>query len=278
MNWYTKEDLGFYFGGNQEIQKYNTNITKRRAEYPCETTNYLGVINQIEDNGYCIIPGVFSKEIVDNLKQEFDNNCLLGNIASDDEHYTMISDPLYYSKTSFNIATSDIIVDIASEYYKCTPYLCTQNFRLSKINNLPPKTTQLYHADQNSLKFIKFFIYLNDVDENGGPFAFVRGSNAKKFEYHLQKYRWEDKEIESYYGKENQLLLTAKAGDLIVAQTTGYHKGTKPINNERYMLTLNYLIHKENGMTRNFKVKKEWVDNLIDIKKRSMFDLMDLVE
>jgi hypothetical protein len=275
MKWYTEEDLDFYFGQLQEVEKYNKSISERRYKFPHLTAKYADVIEDIKKDGYCIIPGVFSGKIIQELKEQFEQNVKYGNVSSDDEYYTMISDPLYNSRASFEIATSDIIFEIASEFYKCTPALCTQNFRLSKLNRLSPKTTQMYHADQNSIKFLKFFVYINDVHENGGPFTYVRGSNARKFKHHLQQYRWTDDEIENLYGIENKKLLTAKAGDLIIAQTTGYHKGSKPLTAERYMLTLNYVIHEENGMTKKFLARKEWVDSIEETKK-PLFDFMEL--
>lgn len=278
MIWYTEKDDGYYFGGKEERKKFNYFLEKRKETFPCLTDKYGDIIDEIKTKGYSIISNVFSDKVIKNLNLEFKEKKEKGEISLEDDHYLMLSDPLYISKTAFDIATSDIVVDIASEFYGCTPFLCTQNFRLTKLNNLPPKTTQLFHADQNSAKFIKFFVYLNDVDENTGPFVYVDGSNKNKFEHHLTKYRWDEKEIEYYYGKENIKLITAKAGDLIIAQTTGFHKGKKPINKERTMLTINYLIHEENGMSKKFKVKKEWVNELNDPIKKNLFDFMEIVE
>ena len=78
------------------------------------------------------------------------------------------------------------------------------------------------------------------------------------------------------YGAQSIKKITAKAGDLIVANTTGFHRGTKPDNRERIMLTLNYVIHQERNLDKKFKTKKAWVDSLSDHKK-CMFDFMELI-
>ena len=39
--------------------------------------------------------------------------------------------------------------------------------------------------------------------------------------------------------------LTGKLGDLIVADTSGFHRGLKAISKDRSMLTLDYLVHEE---------------------------------
>ena len=64
------------------------------------------------------------------------------------------------------------------------------------------------------------------------------------------------------YGEESLSYLTASAGDIIVTRaTTGFHRGTPPISQERTMLTLNYVIHPEEWKPINFKVSKEQSDN-----------------
>ena len=52
--------------------------------------------------------------------------------------------------------------------------------------------------------FIKAFIYLNDVDEAGGPFTYVEGSHKTKFDDWNKRpwaMRYSDKEIVSAYGE-----------------------------------------------------------------------------
>ena len=264
----------FYYGGRNSVERYNQAITNRRILHGYTENKYSQIVTSLNDNGFAIIENVFNEQTIRNLNTEFQQCIDKGNITADDEHFTVIKDPLYNSKTSFDIATSDLIFDISSEFFGCTPSLCTQNFRLSKLNQLNEKTTQFFHCDRNShVKFIKFFIYLNDVDLNGGPLTYVLGSNKRKPANHLSKYRWSHKDVADIYGEESVKYLTASAGDLLIANTTGFHRGTKPISKDRKMLTLNYVIERENGLDRVFPTRKEWVDTLTD-QKKPMFDFM----
>jgi hypothetical protein len=52
----------------------------------------------------------------------------------------------------------------------CQPAFGTCNLRKSFVNNMSEGGNQIYHVDPNSPRFLKFFVYLDDVDENGGPF------------------------------------------------------------------------------------------------------------
>ena len=56
-------------------------------------------------------------------------------------------------------------------------------------------------------------------------------------------------------------------GDMIVATTNCFHRGVPPINSERTMLTLNYVIHPEEFREPTFQIKQSDVDSLEDYKK-----------
>ena len=117
---------------------------------------------------------------------------------------------------------------------------------------------------------------MNDVNLDDGPLTYVRGSNRKKPYNHLSQYRWDEDSIRQIYGEESISYLTASAGDLLIANTTGFHRGTKPKNRERRMLTLNYLIDNETDVNVPFLSKQEWVNDLPKSKK-ALFDFMELL-
>tara|TARA_R100000005_G_C4966159_1_gene180898 strand:- start:398 stop:1234 length:837 start_codon:yes stop_codon:yes gene_type:complete len=278
MKWVYDDMASFYYGGAKSVHEYNKLVVKRREKNNYTASKHSDLIDEIDTNGYAIIKNAFSEDIVKRLSEDFNRNVRENNISINNEHFIFIPDPLYNSETAFSIATSDLIYEISSEFFRCVPSLCTQNFRLSKLNLSNPNTTQIYHCDRNSyVKFIKFFIYLNDVDKDGGPLTFIKGSHKKKPMHHCSKYRWDEEEIIRIYGEEAVTLLTASAGDLLIANTTGFHKGTKPINMERRMLTLNYVIHKETDLSTLFKARQKWVNKLPDHKK-VLFDFMKVTQ
>ena len=186
----------------------------------------------------------------------------------------MIADPFIHVPEAQEIAFSDHLVGVASEYFKCIPAIGTFNLRRSYVNNSPPKSTQLFHYDRNSIKFFKFFMYLNDVDNiEDGPLTLIKESNKKRLSNHVYQHRWSEGDMKQTYGDDSLIYLTAKKGGLIAATTTCYHRGTKPVTKERTMLTLNYVIHQEleggqpSSPTSQFKIKQEQYDSLPDWKK-----------
>ena len=70
--------------------------------------------------------------------------------------------------------------------------------------------------------------------------------------------------------------LTAKKGDLLIADTNGWHRGTKPINKERTMLTLNYVCHLEEFRDSRFSFSQNDFNNLND-KYKPLCDFLELI-
>jgi hypothetical protein len=159
----------------------------------------------------------------------------------------MVAQPLVNLPSAASIAFDDLLVDVATAYLRCLPGVGTLNARESLVSEGPPVETMLFHCDRNSIRFLKFFFYLNRVDPGGGPFTYVEGSHARKFAGWSSKHRWAHAEIVRLYGEQSIRYLTGDLGDVIVANTTGFHRGTKPEHARRLMFTVDYGIHAERG-------------------------------
>ena len=101
----------------------------------------------------------------------------------------------------------------------------------------------MYHRDRNSFKILKFFIYLNDVDRDCGPFSYIEKSHINWPFLSNKQYRWKDENIFNLMPKANTFYATGNLGDLIIADTTGFHKGNNFNKGFRTMLTVMYCIH-----------------------------------
>jgi len=110
-----------------------------------------------------------------------------------------------------------------------------------------PRNSQNWHRDPEDKKMCKFFIYLNDVDETSGPFMYVQKSNIGG--------RWRDLYpqrppagsyppiggVDAVVPKEDILVCTGKAGTVIFADTSGFHKGGYATAKERIMFMAGYI-------------------------------------
>ena len=280
--------------GYENLFKYSEEYTKRKQQYPDyqSTKESLNIALEIEEKGYTKIENFFNtnqinllnqkvEEILNNADHPANQSKIAQNDARKTQLYTQIFQPFLNISEILPFVFNDFIVDIAGAYLNCMPSLSTCNLRKSFINNLPEGGTQIYHIDPNSPRFLKFFIYLNDVDLEGGPFCYVEGSHTKKFKINgvnwNSQYSWNLDSINQIYGQDKVKYLTAKKGDLLVADTNGWHRGTKPINSERTMLTLDYACHPEFfDINQTFQMKKSDFDNL-DTKYKPLCDFLKLI-
>jgi len=254
------------YGGQKAINKYLSALEKRPKSFSKQT--HKVIIDTIENQGYYIYKNAIDIDTINRLRNILDNTLKDSKkLKSRDKNFAVVNQPLHTIPLCAEIAFSDLLVEIAAAYLDCTPAIGTVNLRKSYVNDLPETDTLLFHCDRNSIKFLKFFFYLNDVDKDGGPFTYIEGSHKNKFKGWDKKYRWNHKEIADKYGKEKLKLLTANAGNMIIANTTGFHKGMKPVKTNRMMFTINYVVHPEDWKKPTFAIRKSDHAKLLDNKK-----------
>jgi hypothetical protein len=96
--------------------------------------------------------------------------------------------------------------------------------------------SQRWHRDPWDNHIVKVFTYFSDVDEDAGPFEYLRGSPAGGRNARL--WPWEGDEVYEAHGlyppqdefeskapAEDVLTATGPAGTMVFADTSGFHRG-----------------------------------------------------
>ncbi|MDA9975442.1 hypothetical protein N9F34_01225 [Alphaproteobacteria bacterium] len=112
-----------------------------------------------------------------------------------------------------------------------------------------------WHIDKGPLSWLKMFIYLNDVDSNSGPHAFVRGSQNDVFVHEALRaslprqseyvgtlmgaQRWTDSHVRAVFPDRKKYHVGPK-GTAFLEDTRGFHKATHPTKGIRRMLTIEW--------------------------------------
>jgi hypothetical protein len=103
------------------------------------------------------------------------------------------------------------------------------------------RAAQLFHYDLDDYRFIKFFFYLTDVDEQSGPHVCVRGSHKRKNLSHLWlRKRETDESIIDYYGQDSLVTICGQAGLGFVEDGLCFHKGMVPTHKDRLILQIEF--------------------------------------
>ncbi|MCZ4431230.1 hypothetical protein O3S81_16095 [Agrobacterium sp. SOY23] len=99
-----------------------------------------------------------------------------------------------------------------------------------------------YHFDLDDWRMLKFFFYLSDVDSDAGPHIYVRGShNRRRLKHQLTLLVGHPAEdVLEYYGSENVVELTGKAGTGFVEDPFGFHMGTPAKTTPRLMMEVGF--------------------------------------
>ena len=124
------------------------------------------------------------------------------------------------------IANDPNTMKLVSDYLGSEP-IQTQCDAWWSVNHNKPEGGQQFHRDATYKKFIKLYLYLNDVTMENGPHVYVPGSvnnmiipKGRKFKLSS---RIDDKFIKDNYSEI--VYITGKKGSLNLVDTTGWHKG-----------------------------------------------------
>lgn len=111
-----------------------------------------------------------------------------------------------------------------------------------------PSESQLWHRDQADDRLIvKLFLYLSDVDGGAGPFTYVPGSHAKgRLALSpptlpvLGVPRTSDDQMADVIGRDRWRELTGQRGTIVLADTSGYHRGGLARDRDRLVYTCTF--------------------------------------
>jgi hypothetical protein len=101
------------------------------------------------------------------------------------------------------------------------------------------EAAQMFHADRDHARTLKFFVYLTDVDPTTGPHVFVRRSRRARSALREDR-RFTDEEVTACYGADAVIELCGPAGTLLAADTSGLHKGQHPAAGPRLVVGVQY--------------------------------------
>jgi len=141
-------------------------------------------------------------------------------------------------KALHDIAFDERLVEMAARYFGCRPYVDSIQAWWSLPGNSEPEEAENFHRDNDSVRFLKFFLYLTDVEDGDGPHNFVKGSHTDPKA--LDRRRLTNDEVEKAFGRERILSIKGRAGDAFMEDTFGVHKGQLPERGTRLLMQVRY--------------------------------------
>jgi len=217
---------------------------------------------QLKSEGYVVFENIFSQELCDLILLESEK--IPGKTRMMDQGKGVVEKKFFdrSSPTSvrFDYAGSDLIsnkvlqrvvfdesiLSFAQKYLGVAPILdlVAMWWHTTFAKSPDKEAAQWFHFDMDHLKWIKFFFYITDVDENTGPHTFVaRTHRSFGIPFKLRKMgyvRLTDEEVASAFSQDSFKEFVGKRGTLIVEDTRGLHKGKHCISGDRLLFQLEF--------------------------------------
>lgn len=203
------------------------------------------VVDEIELNGYSVLPFKINKELVAQLNAEaLDPSYLLkGGLDSKGQKVGKInphqppdcvsayadSNDLKSNKLFQRVSNDQLFVAVASHYLNAPAYAIDSTLWFSFPSAAPSsETAQLFHYDLDTLRWLKVFIYLSNVGPDNGPHEYIPASHRAEFKPYkiLRKEygRYSDDEMNRYC-ESGPKIICADEGTVVFADTRCFHKG-----------------------------------------------------
>jgi hypothetical protein len=147
-----------------------------------------------------------------------------------------------------SLVSDPTLLTIIQNYLECTPIHvqanCWWTINQGVNDQSMSADAQMFHQDKEFVKFVKVFVYLNDVTETNGPHMYVAGS-AQDYEQHVPpayslSQRLTDEQIAAEYPRHRWVTVMGPRGTVVLEDTSGFHKGVPVIRGYRLLLQLEY--------------------------------------
>lgn len=216
-------------------------ITKVRLE------GNENLLNELTKASYELFQKAWDFEKGTVLPDASDNKNNRSNIAAiENKDFLRVLTPKKLDSESIFIrfALQPSFIRIANHYLGMNAELRAVALWMNYANGGEPSSTQLWHRDGDDFLNVKIFTYLSEVKESNGPFMFIPGTQ------HLGPLYIEP--VASEFGRttDAEMLEEVEAtdweqcvgqpGDIVFADTTGFHNGSKPKRDYNLMLMVHY--------------------------------------
>lgn len=216
---------------------------------------------ELKSNGFSLVENAISKTTADKLLslslstrgsnrgmdsgKGYQADIFFNRENPDTVRFDVDSNKLFKNHIVQEFACDPRILKIAQDYLGTAPILDFVAMWWHTKSPSPDKeAAQYFHFDMERLRWIKFFFYLTDVNEESGPHVFVPKSHLDHglpFSLRSKGYtRLEDSQVDRVFPRMSWKVFTGPIGSMIVEDTRGLHKGKHVENGDRLVFQLQF--------------------------------------
>jgi hypothetical protein len=212
--------------------------------------DYSEIAEVMGKDGFRIFPHFLSHEKIADIREYLEGKELTSRFSVDQTPFKLDRAPKDCHVAEYTnedivrcphvleIANDPLLIAAAEELLGCRPTISSLSLWWSLPEHSQARDAELFHRDVDDWAFVKFFVYLTDVDLNSGPHAFVKGSHRVGKMLRIRRYQ--DDEVNEVWGADAVQRFCGPAGTAILENTFGLHKGQRPTDRSRLIFQVQY--------------------------------------
>lgn len=221
-------------------------------------------VGDLQKHGFHILPRKLPRQWCKNLLNNLDDVNFLGAQTLDTvrgfSKDTIIKskDSLYRVKDQNELMEKDIFrkvsfdrffLSVAQDYLFSPPIHVQTNFWWTRAQENPDErelsaNAQLFHRDKEYIRFLKVFVYLNDVNEQNGSHEFIPDSHLSHPSFYGEgedaARRFSKEELSKQEYLRHPISHIGGMGTVVFEDTYGFHRGGLVHSGYRLMFQLEY--------------------------------------
>lgn len=201
--------------------------------------------NDLKNSGFTILKGFCEnpQDVVKELEKHWNNKNAWHDDVKSDTRLFGLDHKVEYFKSFF--LKNKYLLNCYNKYIDSS-----KQSSLIMANRVLPKKGNIgsggkWHRDDKNGRQLKFILYLTDVTEKNGGFNYIKYTHnpinrvkyCAKIGWDLNKHQFTQQEVEKLPIKYEITDVIGKAGDLIIVDTSGIHKGSPIKTGSRIALT-----------------------------------------
>jgi hypothetical protein len=237
------------------LPRYQKLLNQHKEQLPTLNTAELDVLEQIEQNGICItsldaldVPNSqqlleAAQPITNKLQQQSRSPSHAGKHTLMATAEQLIAHPeiVYWGLSERILKIVECYLGLPVGYGALSFY-----YSVADDRNVGPR---IWHRDKEDWRMIKVAVYLNDVDESGGPYQCVKPDINKWLIETLPKYKGlTNSELQELLHNDSSdwlISCVGKAGTVVFTDTAQcYHRGKPPSQTDRSAIFFHYFSYR----------------------------------
>ncbi len=184
-------------------------------------------LKQLKRDGFILLDGFFDKKLIEQIRnrlsEEIEDGRRLekpGRSTYDHKYRQVLKDTLVHIPAVANLVFDHRILRLIAAYKRLIPVYYGRAYRTEPM----PERLGSSYMHRDGYGDFTVIVFLHDITEMEGAGYYIRGTHGYGFRGNIPISQ-DERHVEDAYPKCDIVRYGGSAGTVLIADTTGYHKG-----------------------------------------------------